>query len=502
MNSTKENKNSLKKRTLIAFPDMQDPYYYAIDQSQRHGPLTFLLNHYQYDYIVLFLFSHLAPNKEDLLAYMKKSKQKAEILWIDCFDFSGTKSTEMLEFLRTKLAQIQLNIHEQDVDVCLGGAFAFLVLHTAVMKLRTSGELPCRLIQVRPERTIFSSLSHFEEIDFACLDNDVSQKEKHSAEHIKLASKLGIVGTHTLKNTLDACAFLAPTPFPVLILGETGTGKGLLAKYIHALSGRPENAFVEVNCAAIPENLVESVLFGHKKGSFTGAVTDMVGKFVQANGGTLFLDEIGDMPLAAQAKILKVLEDGLIDILGSDTPTKVDVKIIAATNHNLKQRIIEEKFRADLYYRISVGEICIPPLRERTQDIRDIALQMVQRINQSMPFSRILTNAALEALTKHEWKGNVRELDIVLKKALLLSSELIIGPEDIFPQEDYATHNQYSNEWEPGIGISQYIQNIRINAFEKALQMTNGNQSAAARLLQVPQQSVNKFVKDKNIETK
>lgn len=223
----------------------------------------------------------------------------------------------------------------------------------------------------------------------------------------------------TIKETIER---VAPTEARVLITGEAGTGKELVAKWIHGLSNRKEGPIVEVNCAAIPSELIESELFGHEKGSFTGATKQRIGKFEQAHGGTLFLDEIGDMSLSAQAKVLRALQESTITRVGGDRSLPVDVRVVAATNKNLLQQIEQHQFREDLYHRLSVILFHVPPLRERRMDIPVLTENIAERIArrnglQAKPFSP----DALTALQQFEWRGNVRELHNVVERLTILS---------------------------------------------------------------------------------
>lgn len=224
---------------------------------------------------------------------------------------------------------------------------------------------------------------------------------------------------------------VAPTQSRVLITGANGTGKELVARWIHEQSPRASEAFVEVNCAAIPSELIESELFGHEKGAFTGAINQRIGKFEQANGGTLFLDEIGDMPLDAQAKVLRALQEQTIVRVGGNASIPVDVRVIAATNKNLEKEITSGNFREDLYHRISVIPIHVPELAERRQDIPDIATACLERLQaQDILFSGVrFANSGLEALKNREWSGNVRELQNAVERLGILSTDGLIDAE-------------------------------------------------------------------------
>ncbi len=224
----------------------------------------------------------------------------------------------------------------------------------------------------------------------------------------------------------------APTPATVLITGESGTGKELVARAIHAKSSRRDEVLIQVNCAAIPEELIESELFGHEKGSFTGASRKQVGKFVQADGGTIFLDEIGDMSGRTQAKVLRVLQDGDVEPVGAQKVLKVDVRVVAATNRDLAAEIEAGRFREDLYYRLNVIPIATPALREHLEDIDELVEYFIRRFSAANNYQpKELDDEALQYLRGLPWKGNVRELKNVVERLLILSSEDPIGRSEV-----------------------------------------------------------------------
>ena len=226
----------------------------------------------------------------------------------------------------------------------------------------------------------------------------------------------------------------AASNIPVLITGESGVGKEILARAIQGASDRAGKPFVTVNCGAIPEHLVESILFGHVKGSFTGAVDNHAGKFVEANGGTLFLDEVGELPLDAQVKLLRVLQEGEVDPVGAKRPVKVDVRIISATNKDLAKLVADGRFREDLYYRLNVFPVEAPPLRERKEDIAPLVSRFVARFNAEEGRSvRGASEATMRMLTAFEWPGNVRQLENAVFRAVILCEGDLLQPED-FPQ--------------------------------------------------------------------
>jgi DNA-binding NtrC family response regulator len=232
-----------------------------------------------------------------------------------------------------------------------------------------------------------------------------------------------IVGTSAgLREVLKQVDVVAPTNSTVLILGETGTGKELIARAVHTISARSRRAFVKLNCAAIPSGLLESELFGHEKGAFTGAVTQRVGRFELADGGTLFLDEVGDIPLELQSKLLRVLQEQEFERLGSTRTQKVDVRLVAATNRNLEQMVGDKQFREDLYFRLNVFPIRVPPLRERASDIPLLVRNYVDKYAQRMN-KRIETvpDETMKALCRHVWPGNIRELQNFIERAVILT---------------------------------------------------------------------------------
>ena len=243
----------------------------------------------------------------------------------------------------------------------------------------------------------------------------------------KIAKKYDIVGeSEAIVKVIQSIDKVAPTEARVLITGENGTGKELVARQLHEKSNRSKFPFIEVNCAAIPSELIESELFGHEKGSFTSAHKQRIGKFEQANGGTLFLDEIGDMSLSAQAKVLRALQENKINRVGGDKDIKVDVRVIAATNMDLKEEIKEKHFREDLYHRLGVILINVPPLRERKDDIGLLVERFLEDIaSEQGTKEKSITSEAINKLQKYTWTGNIRELRNVTERLVIMCGETI-----------------------------------------------------------------------------
>jgi transcriptional regulator with GAF, ATPase, and Fis domain len=287
---------------------------------------------------------------------------------------------------------------------------------------------------------------------------------------------------------------VAASSSSVVLVGETGTGKELLAGAIHYSSPRSRNAFVRVNCATLPDTLLESELFGHERGAFTGAERLRVGRFEQGNGGSIFLDEIADVTLPTQAKLLRVLQEHEFERLGSNRTIKVDVRIIAATNKDLEQEIAGGRFREDLYYRLNVVTVRIPPLRERKGDIELLAEHFVHKFSQSLN-KRIQTiePAALRLLKGYRWPGNIRELENTIERAVLMAETDIITAEDL--------SLPFKPELKPGQGVVRVPPGgLRWEDMEKdvvlqGLALANWVQKEAARLLGISTRSLNYKVK-------
>lgn len=256
----------------------------------------------------------------------------------------------------------------------------------------------------------------------------LKKQSQSPAPFEKIQDFEGIIGkSEGLQQVLEHVAQVAPTDTSVLILGESGTGKEQIANSIHHLSTRKSKPFVKVNCAAMPASLIESELFGHEKGAFTGALERRIGKFEQASGGTILLDEIGEMPLEMQVKLLRVLQEKEIERIGGRTPIKVDVRIVAASNRHLEKEIAEGRFRLDLYYRLHIFPITLPPLRERKQDIPLLAYHFVSRYTRKI--GKTITDISpkvLKDLAAYDWPGNIRELEHMLERSVLLTHGSII----------------------------------------------------------------------------
>ena len=320
---------------------------------------------------------------------------------------------------------------------------------------------------------------------------------------LKAAKKYQLVGNHpSMKELWEQIQKLAPTNATIIIYGESGTGKELIARAIHAHSLRESEAFIQVNCAAIPEELIESELFGHVKGAFTGATEKKMGKFELADRGTIFLDEIGDMSLKTQAKVLRVLEEGEVQKVGSSKIEKVDVRVIAATNKDLKQEIAEGNFREDLYFRLNVVPLTSPALRDKKEDIPLLVEYFSRNFAEDNNFKvKNFTPDALEVMQKYPWKGNVRELRNVIERVLIMSSGDKISKSDL-PQELRGEASLHMPETSRINNLKEYRDLAEKEFILAKLEENDWNISQTAREIDTPRSNLYKKLEQYGIKIK
>ncbi|HVZ76850.1 MAG TPA: sigma-54 dependent transcriptional regulator [Gemmatimonadaceae bacterium] len=312
------------------------------------------------------------------------------------------------------------------------------------------------------------------------LRREVQQLHEEIAE---LRAPHGIVGRSVaLTQALAVAEKVARHPSTVLVTGESGTGKELVARFIHGASPRAAAPFVAVNCAAIPEQLLESELFGHARGAFTGATADRRGLFEEADGGSLFLDEIGELPAPLQVKLLRALQEGEIRPVGDSTSRKVDVRVIAATSRDLEAEVAGGRFRADLFYRVNVVRLHLPPLRERREDIPELVHHIIERVNRRLSLDiRGASPAAMRLLMDYAWPGNVRELENVLERGMVLAEGTQVEPEHL-PQGIQSPAAAALPEAQD-LSVKRQAQALEKALIQRALAQTGGNRTRAAKLL-------------------
>ena len=341
-------------------------------------------------------------------------------------------------------------------------------------------------------------------------------EEEPKTKGLKTDTKLEIIGeSQSMQNVFRSIGKLSNTIATDLIQGESGTGKELIAKSLHKNSPRYDMPFIALNMADIPKELVESELFGHEKGSFTGAVDKRIGRFEQANGGTLFLDEIGDMPLDSQTRLLRVLSNKEFYRVGGDKPINVDVRIIAATHQNLNNLVSQKNFREDLFYRLNVIKVEVPPLRDRKEDIADLSKYFLKNYSDSLDEDlRVISDEAMSAINRYDWPGNVRQLENVCYWLTLMSPSQNVKVQDL-PTEvkEFEVTDIPSSSWEEGMqnwlknvsmNIDSGLSEIAITKIEKmlirtALERSNGKKNDAAQILGWGRNTLSKKMKDHGI---
>jgi len=330
------------------------------------------------------------------------------------------------------------------------------------------------------ERPVAIAVENTLEYEKATKDRDRERKQRLYFEEKVRAEFAEIIGSSpALKTALELVSIVAPTDSSVLIMGETGTGKELIARAIHNLSSRPGRSFVKLNCAAIPLGLLESELFGHEKGAFTGAIAQKTGRFELANKGTLFLDEVGDIPLELQAKLLRVLQEQEFERLGSNHTHKVDVRLIAATHRDLPAMVKQTTFREDLYYRLKVFPIHVPALRQRTEDIPRLVRHFVERFARRMNKKiDAIPSETMDALVRYRWPGNVRELQNFIERAVILSPHTVLRA----PTSELEPFSAPRESNLPMTRLEELERDHIVRALELSSWLVGGAHGAAARL--------------------
>jgi transcriptional regulator with GAF, ATPase, and Fis domain len=324
-------------------------------------------------------------------------------------------------------------------------------------------------------------------VHHALLVNKLQLETRTLRRQLRSASQGEMIGgSSKMKAVFKILERVAPTDLSLLVLGETGTGKELVAREVHRLSTRRDGPFVPINCGAIPETLLESELFGHKKGSFTGALVDKIGKVEAANGGTLFLDEIGEMPMQLQVKLLRVLQERVIERVGDITPRPVDIRLVAATNKDLVSMIRDGRFREDLYYRLNELTVSLPALRERGEDIGVLAQYFLNKYREQYNgAAKGFTNQGLLAMNHYAWPGNVRELENRVKKAVIMSDRALLNPDDLGLEGTDKRHI---------VALDEAAEKFKTDYIRQVLELNNWNKAQTARDLGVDPRTVFRYI--------
>jgi DNA-binding NtrC family response regulator len=490
---------------LLTFTGFQDPYAIGlVGQEEQPGPILSLVGARTFERIILFSTPSTDKNTLATSDALRSLYPKAGIEVRDLQLHDPTDYVAILTGLRTHIREIIDSISKANYFIAVASGTP--QMHACWVLLAASGEIPARILNVRPTRFVSKDRPLVFEVNLSTTEFPLVRANMCTVETPDVPPpdmdtvirELGIVGDHpAIRKALEIGAVLASSTVPILILGATGTGKELFARFVHRLSGRPLDRFVPINCAAIPVDLVESILFGHKRGSFTGATSDQTGKFDLADGGTLFLDELAELPMSSQAKLLRVLQDGLVDPLGVKKAHKVNVRVIAATNQDLHKGIQSRKFREDLFYRLNVGEIWLPSLRERKSDVPKMALHVLDRVNATLRRPKRLSAGALARLQNQAWPGNIRDLENVIERSARLARKDVLEADDLMISEPVTSADSLAAlpEPRPGFSLDEYLTSARKQLILHALEIAKGNQSEAARLLGLTPQAVHKFLR-------
>lgn len=494
-------------KILLTFTGFHDPFALSPATGEmRAGPILTVVAERAFDRVYLFTTPKAAEisDKTATAILERHPGVDVEILEVPLKD--PTNYLGILKQLRSHFKK--LNAAHPDAEYSISVSSGTPHMHACWLLLAASGEIPATILQSSPPEFVPEGRSPVREIDIHQKDFptitrpvDGSEPEEDDESSISDACReLGIVGEDPAfrKALHEAFVFSQYDDFHVLLLGETGSGKEYFAQFLHHLGPRAGRPMITVNCSSIPENLVESQLFGHKKGSFTGASTDHEGKFKSADRGVLFLDEIGELPLPAQAKLLRVLDQGEIEPVGSNRPVKINVRVIAATHQNIREMVAAGTFREDLYQRFG-SSIAIPPLRSRKVDIPILAIHLLTAWNARHQHQKRLSPTAINELIRYPWPGNVRELRRVIQQSAMLASGKVIQPEDLRFEAPLRT-DPMSALPDPteGFKLNDFLDEIKLRMIERSMELSDGVQARAARLLGLTPQALNQFFKTRN----
>lgn len=491
---------------LLSFAGSHDPFAPSpLSGEMNAGPVLTVAGSRIFAHIYLFSTPRMSEQTKATALELKKRYPSTTTHICEAPLKDPTNYLGILRQIRLHFKVIRTSHPEADFYIAVSSGTPHM--HASWVMLAASGEIPATILQSTPPEFVPEGKSPVKEIDLSSDDfpritlRKVSGSTGEEGEEFdEVRRDLGIVGEdETFLRTIRQAAAYAPyDDTHILLLGETGSGKERVTELLHRLSPRSTRPLVSVNCSSLPAELVESQLFGHKKGAFTGATADHAGKFKTADGGFLFLDELGELPLAAQAKLLRALDQGEIEPVGANRPIKVNVRVVAATNRDIRQMIAEGRFREDLYQRFG-AVITLPPLRQRKSDIPVLALHLLADWNRRHQKQRSLSAKALTALTTHPWPGNVRELRRVVAQSAMLTEKTVIGPDDLKFDLPITSHTHTAiPEPDTGFSLQAYLDAQRGRIIERALKKAEHVQARAARLLGITPQALNQFLKAKN----
>jgi DNA-binding NtrC family response regulator len=504
-------------KTLFAFVDSQDPFVPTmVAGEEQTGPILYLMASRPFNRLVLFHTQRTLTNARDTSSEVARRYPKCQVVLEEFPDSTPEDAISLVGRLSRRIRRVVKASRDSENHVCmssgtpenriaLGLLLATGVLPAASM-LRVGSPMQ-RLFgapDIKEVRLDTTEPSNLPDTVTREIDMDSFRLQLNPEPKARYAELDDVIKEHhicirsaAMRSAAERVADAAPTNLSILLLGKSGTGKDVLANLAWRLSDRRNKALEIVNCAAKSESLLESELFGHVQGAFTGAIRDRQGIFEVADKGTLFLDEIGEFTPGAQAKLLRVLQHGEIQTVGSPRPRKIDVRIIAATNIDVNKAVKEGRFRADLFYRFGIV-ISLPPLRERREDLLELIGTFLDRSNTKFKRQRQLSQDALAKLLEYPWPGNVRELERVIEESVICAKCDIIEPEDL---KFYAIASEQNYlELMPvpqrGFKLTEFLRRVKGYLMQKALDMCNGNQRQAAELLGISKQAVSEFLSE------
>ncbi len=490
-------------KILLTFTGFHDPFAESsIIGEMETGPVLTVNAERQLERVYLFTTPTTAEISAQTKVELEKRNKDVAVEIRDVPLKDPTNYLGILKQLRSHFKEISKQNPDGEYFICVSSGTPHM--HASWLMLAASGEIPARILQTRAAKFVREGEDRVTEIDFTnpqfpqIRPFGALPTEDEARDFQSLSAELQIVGSHELfLRELKTAFTMAEYDSPILLLGETGAGKEVFARLIHRASKRAAKPFVTANCAAFAETLIESQLFGHRKGAFTGADRDHKGCFEEADGGTLFLDELGEMPTQCQAKLLRAIQYGKIQRLGDSKEFTVNARVIAATNVDVKRAIEEKTLRKDLYYRFE-AKICIPTLRDRRDDIPNLAHHFLEHWNQKHQKQRRLSQQAIIALMKHPWPGNVRELQGVVIRSAQLCSGKVIEPENLLFDEVMTTSGMDAlPEPQEGFVLNDFLSSVRGRLIEKAMKRSDGNRTKAASLLGITPQAVSQYLRSR-----
>lgn len=496
-------------KVLLSFAGFHDPFAPSASTGEMlAGPVLTVVAERSFDNVYLFATPRTAEIGVKTAEAIAERHPGVRTTVLDVPLKDPTNYLGILRQLRRHFKA--LNGAHPDAEYSISVSSGTPHMHACWLLLAASGEIPATILQSTPPEFLPAGRSPVREIDFNQKDfptvtRPIDGLEPEEDDEITIATAcrdLGIVGEDpTFQKALrEAFIYSQYDDFHLLLLGETGSGKEHFAQFIHHLGPRASRPMITVNCSSIPENLVESQLFGHRKGAFTGAASDHEGKFKSADRGVLFLDEIGELPLPAQAKLLRVLDQGEIEPVGSIRPVNINVRVIAATHRNLREMVAAGTFREDLYQRFG-SSVAIPPLRSRKVDVPVLSAYLLASWNARHKSQKRLSPTAITELVRYPWPGNVRELRRVIQQSAMLATGKVIEPEDLRFETPFGT-NPMSALPDPseGFKLIEFLDEIKLRMIQRAMELGGDVQSRAAKLLGLTPQALNQFLKSRNLQ--